>query len=73
MEPKDKPTMPPMAKYALYYRSEQSGNWYEEGCFNDEWQAKECMLEHIRIHSDMDCVIVQLNVVSEYKGWNDGR
>lgn len=73
MEPKDKPALPPMAKYALYYRSEQSGNWYEEGCFNDEWQAKDCMLEHIRIHSDMDCVIVRLNVVSEYKGWNDGR
>ena len=73
MEPQDKPALPPMAKYALYYRSEQSGNWYEEGCFNDEWQARDCMLERIRIHSDMDCVIVRLNVVSEYKGWNDGR
>ena len=63
----------PMAKYALYYRSEQSGNWYEEGCFNDEWQAKDCMLEHIRVHSDMDCVIVKLEIVSEYRGWKDGE
>tara|TARA_Y100000004_G_C8824124_1_gene373276 strand:- start:344 stop:565 length:222 start_codon:yes stop_codon:yes gene_type:complete len=73
MEPKDKPALPPMAKYALYYRSEQSGNWYEEGCFIDEWQARDCMLEHIRVHSDMDCVIVKLTTVCEYRGWTDGK
>lgn len=73
MEPQDKPAMPEMAKYALYYRSETSGNWYEEGCFDSEWQAKDCMLEHIRLHWDMDCVVVKLNVVSEYKGWSDGK
>lgn len=74
MEPKDKPTLPPVPKYALYYRSESgTGNWYEEGTFNCEWAAKECLVEHIRIHGDMDCVIVKLNVVSEYRGWSDGE
>lgn len=63
----------PMPKYALYYRSEQSGNWYEEGCFDNEWAAKDAMLDHIRTHWDMDCVIVQTSVVSEYKGWSDGK
>lgn len=69
MEPKDKTDLPESPKFALYYRSENTGNWYEEGCFSDKWDAKERMLDHVRVHSDMDCVIVKLEIVSEYKGW----
>ena len=64
--------LPEMAKFALYYRSENTGNWYEDGCWQDEWEARDRMLEHIRVHSDMDCVIVKLEVLSEYKGWKNG-
>ena len=53
--------------FALYYRSENNGKWYEEGCFDCEWAAQECMLEHIRLHSDLDCVIVRLSVLHEYR------
>ena len=57
--------------FALYYRSENNGKWYEEGCFDCEWAAQECMLEHIRLHSDLDCVIVRLSVAREYRGYNN--
>ena len=53
--------------FALYYKSENNGKWYEEGCFTDEWSARECMVEHIRLHPDLDCVIVRLSVLHEYK------
>jgi hypothetical protein len=29
------------------------------------------MVEHIRLHSDLDCVIVRLSVMSEYRGYNN--
>lgn len=53
--------------FALYYRSENNGKWYEEGVFADEWSARECMVEHIRLHPELDCVIVSLYVMHEYK------
>jgi len=55
--------------FALYYRSENNGKWYEEGVFTDEWAARDCMIEHIRLHSDLDCVVVRLSVMSEYKAY----
>jgi hypothetical protein len=58
-------------KFALYYRSDNNGKWYEEGVFHDEWAARDCMIEHIRLHSDLDCVIVRLSVMSEYKGYSE--
>ena len=57
--------------FALYYRSDNNGKWYEEGVFTDEWAARDCMVEHIRLHSDLDCVIVRLSVMSEYRGYNN--
>jgi hypothetical protein len=57
--------------FALYYRSSDNGKWYEEGVFHDEWAARDCMVEHIRLHSDLDCVIVRLSVMSEYKGYGE--
>jgi hypothetical protein len=59
--------------FAFYYKSENNGNWYEEGVFKDEWAARECMVEHIRLHSDMDCVIVRLSVMSEYRSLDSGN
>ena len=53
--------------FALYYKSENNGKWYEEGVFTDEWTARDCMVEHIRLHPDLDCVIVRLGVLHEYK------
>jgi hypothetical protein len=57
--------------FALYYRSGDNGKWYEEEVFPDEWSARDCMVEHIRLHSDLDCVIVRLSVMSEYRGYNN--
>jgi hypothetical protein len=59
--------------FALYYRSDNNGKWYEEGVFTDEWAARDCMVEHIRLHSDMDCVIVRLSVMSEYRSLDNGN
>ena len=56
--------------FALYYRSD-NGNWFEEATFPDEWSARDFMLEHIRLHSDLDCVIVRLSVMSEYRGYSN--
>ena len=30
--------------FALYYRSDNNGKWYEEGVFHDEWAARDCMV-----------------------------
>ena len=57
--------------FALYYRSDNNGRWYEEGVFPDEWAARDCMIEHIRLHCDLDCVVVRLSVMSEYRGHNN--
>ena len=27
--------------FALYYRSDNNGKWYEEGVFTDEWAARD--------------------------------
>lgn len=53
--------------FALYYKSANNQCWYEEGVFPDEWSARDCMVEHIRLHSDLDCVVVRLSVMSEYR------
>lgn len=56
--------------YGLYYRSD-NGTWYEEGIFPDGSSARDCMVEHIRMHSDLDCVVVRMSVMSEYRGFNN--
>ena len=53
--------------FALYYKSANNQHWYEEGVFLDEWEARDCMVEHIRLHPDLDCVVVRLSVMSEYR------
>jgi hypothetical protein len=58
-------------KFALYYRSDNNGKWYEEGCFSCEWEAHEYMLDHIKTHSDLDCIIVHLSLFREYRGHSD--
>jgi hypothetical protein len=57
--------------FAVYYRSRDTRKWYEEGLFTDEWSARDCMAEHIKVHSNLDCLVVQLNVMHEYKSYTD--
>lgn len=53
--------------FALYFKSANNQQWYEEREFTDEWAARDCMVEHIRMHPDLDCVVVRLSVISEYR------
>ena len=55
--------------FALYYRSENNSKWYEEGIFTDEWSARECMVEHIKMYPDLDCVVVKLSVMNGYRSY----